>query len=385
MIDSMEIENNYEIPVYPKRGVTIVKGKNATLWDSNGKEYIDCVAGVGVASVGHCNEYIINAIYEQAQKLITCPEIFHNDSRAVLLEKLVRITPGSLSRAFLCNSGTESMEAAIKFTRYTTKKTDFICAMRGFHGRTMGSLSAMFKKKFREGFEPLLPGFHFVPFNNFDKLQEEVRENTAGIILEIVQGEGGVHIGDEEYFKKVRRLCTLEGIVLIIDEVQTGFCRTGKMFACNHFNLEPDIICLAKAIAGGFPMGAAVCSEKIDLPTGTHGSTFGGNPLACAAAIAAIDYMLEFELDKQAAEKGAYLLEKLNKHKSNSVREIRGLGLMIGIELKRENKPYIKQLMEKGVLVLPGGLNVLRLLPPLTIEYEQIDRVVDALADVLSV
>jgi len=383
MTNYIALENKYELSLYPKRGINIVRGKNAAVWDSEGREYIDCVGGIGVASVGHCNEYVVKAINDQAKKLITCPCIFHNDTRALLLEKLVSITPPSVTRAFLCNSGAESIEAAIKFARYTTGKPDFICAERAFHGRTMGATSATFDPKYRDGYEPLVPGFHFVPFNDFEKLKAKVNENTAGVILEIVQGEGGIRIGDKEYFRKVQALCKDKGIMLIIDEVQTGFCRTGRMFACNHFDIEPDILCLAKAIAGGFPMGAALCSDKIDLPTAKQGSTNGGNPLACAVALAAIDYMLEFKLDNQAAEKGAYFIDLLNKRPLNKVREIRNLGLMIGIELYEENKPYIQKLMEKGVLVMPAGPKVLRLLPPLTIEYEQINRVVEALSEVL--
>lgn len=383
MTNYIALENKYELSLYPKRGITIVRGKNAAVWDSEGREYIDCVGGIGVASVGHCNKYVVKAINEQAKKLITCPCIFHNDTRALLLEKLVSITPPSVTRAFLCNSGAESIEAAIKFARYTTRKPDFICAERGFHGRTMGAISATFNPKYREGYEPFVPGFHFVPFNDFEKLKAKVNEKTAGVILEIVQGEGGVNVGDKEYFRNVQALCKDKGILLIIDEVQTGFCRTGKMFACNHFDIEPDILCLAKAIAGGFPMGAVLCSDKIDLPTGKHGSTNGGNPLACAVALAAIDYMLEFKLDKQAAKKGAYFIDLLKKSPLSKVREIRNLGLFIGIELQEENKPYIQKLMEKGVLVMPAGPKVLRLLPPLTIEYEQIDRAVEALSEVL--
>jgi len=383
MTNYIALEDKYELSLYPKRGINIVRGKNAAVWDSEGREYIDCVGGIGVASVGHCNEYVVKAINDQAKKLITCPCIFHNDTRALLLEKLVSITPPCVTRAFLCNSGAESIEAGIKFARYTTKKPDFICAERGFHGRTMGAVSATFNPKYREGYEPLVPGFHFAPFNDFEKLKAKVNENTAGVILEIVQGEGGVHVGDREYFRNVQALCKDKGMLLIIDEVQTGFCRTGKMFACNHFDIEPDILCLAKAIAGGFPMGAVLCSDKINLPAGKHGSTNGGNPLACAVALAAINYMLEFKLDKQAAEKGAYFIDLLKKQPLNKVREIRNLGLMIGIELQEENKPYIQKLMEKGVLVMPAGPMVLRLLPPLTIEYEQIDRTVEALSEVL--
>jgi acetylornithine/LysW-gamma-L-lysine aminotransferase len=337
MIDYMAIQKQYEFDVYPKRDIVLVKGKGARVWDTQGKEYIDCSTGHGVANIGHCNELVVRAIAEQAQTLITCDGTYYNDKKALLLQKLISIAPSNLKKAFLCNSGTETIEAAIKFARY-----------------------------------------------NFEKLAAEVDDQTAGIILEVVQGEGGIFIGDREYFEQVRQLCDEKGIVLIIDEVQTGFCRTGKMFACQHHDLQPDILCVAKGIAGGIPMGAVLCSEKLEIPSGKHGSTFGGNPLACAAAIAAIDFMITNQLDIQAAEKGKYLMEKLEHHEFPNVREIRQLGLMIGIELKEKVKPYLLQLMELGVLALPAGQLVLRLLPPLTISFEEIDEVVDKIIQILN-
>lgn len=383
MMDFKGLEKQYEFDVYPKRDLVLVRGRNAKVWDDQGKEYIDCVAGHGVANVGHCNEKVVAAIEKQARQLISCSGIFYNDARALILQKLVSIAPRSLKRAFLCNSGSESIEAAIKFARFTTKRKDFICAMRGFHGRTMGAMSATFNPEYRKDFEPIVHGFHYVPFNHFGKLKETVNDDTAGVIMEVVQGEGGVNIGNGEYFADVRKLCDERGILLIIDEVQTGFCRTGKMFACNHFDLEPDIMCLAKAIAGGLPMGAVLCSDKVQIPFGKHGSTFGGNPLACAAAIAAIDYMLENRLDEQAKDKGDYFVGKLKEHEFANVREVRNLGLMIGIELKEKSTPYILKLIEKGVLAMPAGATVLRLLPPLTISQEELDFVVEKLVEVL--
>jgi len=383
MMDFKGLEKQYEFDVYPKRDLVLVRGRNAKVWDDQGKEYIDCVAGHGVANVGHCNEKVVAAIEKQARQLISCSGIFYNDARALILQKLVSIAPRSLQRAFLCNSGSESIEAAIKFARFTTKRKDFICAMRGFHGRTMGAMSATFNPEYRKDFEPIVHGFHYVPFNHFGKLKETVNDDTAGVIMEVVQGEGGVNIGNGEYFANVRKLCDERGILLIIDEVQTGFCRTGKMFACNHFDLEPDIMCLAKAIAGGLPMGAVLCSDKVQIPFGKHGSTFGGNPLACAAAIAAIDYMLENRLDEQAKDKGDYFVGKVKEHKFANVREVRNLGLMIGIELKEKSTPYISKLIEKGVLAMPAGATVLRLLPPLTISKEELDFVVEKLVEVL--
>lgn len=383
MTDYLEVEKHYELGVYPKREIVLVKGKNAKVWDQDGREYIDCVAGNGVANIGHCNEAVIAAITEQAQKLITCPGIFYNDTRARLLEKLVEIAPANLTKAFLCNTGAESIEAAIKFARLTTGKTEFICAMRGFHGRTMGALSATFNPKYRAGFEPLVPGFLHVPFNNYEKLTESITDNTAAVLLEIVQGEGGVNIGKEEYLKKVQKTCLEEGILLIIDEVQTGFCRTGRFFASNHFGIEPDMLCVAKAMAGGIPMGAVLCNNKIDIPIGKHGTTFGGNPLACAAGLATINYMIENKLDNQAREKGNYLSNKFKEKNLSRIREVKNLGLMLGIELKEKVKPFILQLLDAGVLALPAGATVLRLLPPLTIGYDDLDFVANEVIDVL--
>ena len=383
MTDVRELENTYEFNVYAKRDLVLVRGKGARVWDSDGKEYIDCIAGHGIANVGHCNEQVVAAIEEQARRLLSCSVTIYNDTRARFLEKLLSITPKNLKRAFLCNSGTEAVEGAIKFARFTTKKKEFITAMRGFHGRTMGSLSATFNPEYRKEFEPLVPGFKYVPFNNFEKLKETVTDDTAGIILEIVQGEGGVHVGTRDYFTQVRQLCDERNLLLIIDEVQTGFCRTGKMFACNYFDLEPDILCVAKGIAGGVPMGAIVCSEKIQPPMGKHGSTFGGNPLSCAAGIAAIDFMIATELAEQAREKGEYFVGQLRRHNFANVREIRHLGLMVGIELKEKGQPYLVKLMERGILAMPAGATVLRFLPPLTISHEELDLVAAEVIEVL--
>jgi len=377
MNDYKTLQSKYEFDVYPKRDIVLTQGKNAKVWDDQGNEYIDCVAGHGVANIGHCNDTVVQAIEKQAHELITCSSTFYNDTKAKLLQKLIFISPRSLKKAFLCNSGTEAIEAAIKFARFSTGKTDFVCAMRGFHGRTMGALSATFQSAYKKPFEPLVGGFNFVPFNKFEKLAEAITDQTAAIILEIVQGEGGVHIGQKDYFVQVQEFCKERDLLLIIDEVQTGFCRTGKMFACQHFNLQPDIICLAKGIAGGLPMGAVLCSDKVKAPMGQHGSTFGGNPLVCAASIAAIDFMIENNLDKEAEKKGRYLVEKLLNAELTKVREIRHLGLMIGIELKEKVKPYIIKLIDSGVLTLPAGATVLRLLPPITISYDELEMVAE--------
>lgn len=382
-MSSQEIETRFGFEVYPKRDLTIVRGRDATLWDDTGRSYIDCTAGVGVASVGHANPEVVKAICEQAGRLMTCAGIFFNDVRAALLEKLVTIAPANLTRAFLCNSGTESIEAALKFARHTTGKTEFVCAMRGFHGRTMGALSATFK--YREAFEPLLGGFTFVPYNNGEKLSGAVTERTAAVILEPVQGEGGVRPADPEYLALAQTLCRERDVLLVIDEIQTGFCRTGSMFACERYGLEPDMLCLAKALAGGVPMGAVLCAEGIDAVVGMHGSTFGGNPLACAAALASITYMQDHALHDQAQEKGEFFRRRFLERKPACVRELRQTGLMIGIELREKATPYLLALMENGVLALSAGPTVIRLLPPLTISEAELAEVVEKLHGVLGV
>jgi len=378
-----ELIDKYEVAVYPKRDLVIVKGKEATIWDEKGNEYIDCAAGIGVATIGHSNTAVVKAITEQAETLITNACVFYNDTRALFLEKLNEITPSNLKRSFLTNSGTEAMEAAIKFARVSTGKTDFITTMRGFHGRTMGALSGTFKAEYREPFEPLVPGFSFVPYENLEKMEAAITEKTAGIILEVIQGEGGINIASQEYLEGVRALCDKYNVMMIIDEIQTGFCRTGKMFAIEHFGIEPDIMTVAKGIAGGFPVGAAICSDKVKIAFGQHGTTYGGNPLASAAGLAAINFMLENNLADEAAKKGEYLISKLNVDELSKVRTIRYKGLMIGIELKEKVQPYLQQLMSEGILAMPAGKIVLRMLPPAVITYEQLDKVAEVLNRIL--
>ena len=382
-MSSRETEQRYGLEVYPKRDITIVKGRGAEVWDDRGRRYIDCVAGIGVASVGHANPAVAEALAEQARTLVTCPGIFYNDVRARLLEKLAAIAPGDLSRGFLCNSGAESVEAAIKFARLTTGRTGIVSAMRGFHGRTLGALSATFKKEYRDVFEPLVPGFSFVPFNNPDKLRESVGADTAAVIVEPVQGEGGIRPASAEFLRAAREVCDETGALLVFDEIQTGFCRTGRMFACERYGVVPDMLCLAKAIAGGVPLGAVLADDRIQLPPGKHGTTFGGNPLACAAALATLGFMQEERLHERAEVLGARFRERFEAARLDRVRALRQIGLMIGVELKERCRPYIEALAAEGVLTLPAGTTVIRMLPPLVITEGQIDEVVDALARVL--
>lgn len=383
MKDYKSLIEKYEVDVYPRRDVVLVKGKDAHVWDDKGNEYIDMAAGISVANIGHANNNVVEAISRQAETLITCPNTFYNDAKAIFLEKLFSIVPKNLTRAFLTNSGTEAIEAAIKFARLNTKKTKIIAAMKGFHGRTYGALSATYKKEYRDGFEPLVPGFDFVPYNNFEKIVQLADDDTAAIILEPIQGEGGINIGQIEFFQKVRQLCNEKNILLIIDEIQTGFCRTGKLFAIEHLGIEADMMTLAKSIAGGFPMGALLCSDKITVEKSKHGSTFGGNPLACAAGTASIDFMIETKLWEQAEAKGKYFKAKLENLSLSKVREIRIVGLMIGIELKEKVQPYLEELLKRKIVALPAGTTVLRMLPPLVISYEDLDKVAKELDDLL--
>jgi len=377
-----EIESNFTSGVYSKRPVVIVRGKGARLYDADGREYIDCVGGQGAANIGHANPVIAQAIYNQAQTLISCPEMFYNDKRALLEEKLCNLT--GMSRVFLSNSGTEAVEAGIKFARLLTGRTEIIAAMRGFHGRTFGALSATWEKKYRAPFEPLVPGYKHIPYNDLVALEQAVSNNTAAVLLEVVQGEGGVNPGKSEFLKGAQALCRKNGCLLILDEVQTGFGRTGKMFAFQHDGLEPDILCVAKSIAGGIPMGATLLSSRLgDLQPQVHGSTFGGNPLACTASLAAIDFIQQNQLPEHAAELGAWFKDQLASIQSPLIREVRGKGLMVGIEIKQKVTPYLQKLMENGVMALPAGLTVMRFLPPLVVTKSELETVVSAVQKVL--
>ena len=383
--ETMKLEIRHGSGVYPKREVVIVRGEGARLWDAAGREYIDCTSGYSVALLGHGNAEVAEAVAAQARTLITCPGTFYNDQRARLLARLAAIAPGGLRRAYLCNSGAEAVEAAIKLARLATGRPGIVAAMRGFHGRTMGALSATWNKAYREPFEPLVPGFAHVPYDNVDRAEAAIGDDTAAAIVEIVQGEGGVRPGSGAYFAALRRLCDERGALLIVDEVQTGFGRTGRLFACQHHDLQPDLLCLGKGIAGGVPMGATLFGERVasTVRPGVHGSTFGGNPLACAAALATIGVIEAQDLPAQAAEKGDYLMEKLRALDAPQVRQVRGLGLMVGLELREKVRPYLLALMDRGVLALPAGKTVLRLLPPLVITYDELDAAIAALAEVL--
>lgn len=378
------LEDKHDSGLYPKQPLILVRGQGARVWDADGQEYIDCIGGHGAANVGHANPAVIQAMVSQAKQLSVCPNGFYSEQRARLLAELARIAPPGLERAFLCNSGTEAVEAALKFARISTGKTKVIAAMRGFHGRTFGALSATWRSEYRRPFEPLVPDFEFVPYNRLERMEQAVDKQTAAVILEVVQGEGGVIPGDADYLRGVQALCQERGALFIVDEVQTGFGRTGRMFASEHHGLQPDLMCLAKAIAGGLPMGSVLIGPGVgELPRKSHGTTFGGNPLACAAALATIQFIESEGLVQRAEDLGAQLLGGLQAISATQIREVRGLGLMAAVELKGHAAPYLAALAERGVLALSAGANAIRFLPPLVIDATDIETVVEQVAKVL--
>ena len=381
----MSREDAHTSGLYAKRPLAIVRGDGALVYDEDGREYIDCVGGQGSANLGHGNVAVADAIAAQARTLATCTELFYNDRRAELYDVLASLLPASLDRIFLCNSGTEAVEGALKFARAATKRQCVVATMRGFHGKTLGALSATWGPEYRDMFGPLVPGFSHVPFNRPEALEAAITTDTAAFIVELVQGEGGVRPAAREFIAEAARLCRERGALLVFDEVQTGFGRTGTMFAFEQYAVVPDILCLAKSIAGGLPMGAIAFSRVVgDLPKRSHSSTFGGNPLACAAAIAAIGEMRGLDLAARARDRGTQLLAGLRAIRSDRVREVRGLGLLVGIELKESAGPSLKALQDEGVLALGAGPTVVRYLPPLVISAAQIDRVLAVTAKVLA-
>jgi acetylornithine/LysW-gamma-L-lysine aminotransferase len=376
----IESENRLMANVFGKRQIVITRGKAATLWDINGKEYVDCMGSYGVALLGHCHPKVVAAIKAQADRLICCHASLYNDRRSEFLEKVARITPAGLNKAFLSNSGAESVECAIKLARKFSGKPEIIALMGAFHGKTMGALSATWDKKYREPFLPLVPEFKHVPPDNLEKVKEAIGEKTAAVMLEPIRGEGGVRVPPEGFLQGVRQLCDEKNVLLIFDEVQTSFGRTGKMFGCQNWGVTPDIMTLAKPFAGGLPIGITVAKENImsAFKVGEHSTTFSGGPLVCAAGCAAIDAIVEENLVEQAASMGRYFKAQLEvlmaKHKI--VKEVRGLGLMLGMELRFDVYNVIQSCARNGVLILDAGRNVLRFLPPIVITKPQVDTAI---------
>lgn len=371
-----------------RRGEIVMShGDGCWLWDVDGTRYLDLTAAQGVAMLGHNHPRLTAAIAEQVGRLVACPNFFYNDTRARFLARLESVLPSHLKHVFLANSGAEAIDGGLKFARLATGRSGIVATMRSFHGRTIGALSLTWEPKYRKPFAPLLAVNH-VPYNNLEKLDVAIDEETAVVVLEVIQGEGGVNVGDADYLAGAQALCRERGALLMLDEIQTGFGRTGAWFGLEHYGLTPDILCLAKGIGGGFPMGAIAYTDAVQatLFAGAHGSTFGGNPLACAAGLAALDAYIEDDLMAHAARMGEYLFAKLHEALDDKVivRDIRGRGLMVGIELREKSGKYLKALMEEhGVLALPAGSNVIRLLPPLIVSEDEIDSGVNAIARVL--
>ncbi len=368
-----------------RRGtVVITRGEGSWVFDEHGRKYLDLGSAQGVAMLGHCHPRVVEAINRQAGTLTLCPNFLYNDTRAEFAQALVDVLPKHLPHVFLANSGAEAVDGALKFARLFTKRPAFVGTTRGFHGRTIGALSVTWEPKYREGFLPLLEATH-VQFNDAAALDQAITDQTAAVILEVVQGESGVNVGTPDFLQSAQRLCRERGALLIVDEIQTGFGRTGTWFAVEHAGIEPDIMCLAKGLGGGFPMGAFAYTKAIRdvLSQGAHGSTFGGSPLACAAGLAAIQVYKDEGLIKRSATLGANLRNTLRGALDGLavVRDIRGLGLMIAVELRTKVAPVLKSLMlNHGVIALPAGPTVLRLLPPLVISESEIDFGVQAIA-----
>ena len=374
----VEKDSKYVMQSYGRQPLVLSQGKGAIVQDIYGKEYIDCVAGIAVNNVGHCHPTVVEAIQTQAEKLMHVSNLYYTEIQAELAETLVSIT--GMERVFFCNSGAESVEAAMKLARLVSGKSAFVAAEHSFHGRTIGALSVTHKSMYRDPFMPPVSSeTTFVPYSDTEAIRQAISEKTAAVILEPIQGEGGVNIPDPEYLKEVREICDETDTLLIFDEVQTGFGRTGTWFCKEQFEIEPDIMCTAKALGGGFPMGAIAAREGISFERGQHASTFGGGPLACAAALASIEVIKEEELLKRSKEMGSYFMGKLRSMDRDDIVEVRGKGLLIGVEINYPCSKFVDFGRENGVLLNCTSDSVLRFVPPLVITKEQIDLVVDVL------
>ncbi len=382
-------EDSYLINLYQRFPVTIERAQGATIWDTDGKEYIDCMGGYGVAIIGHCNKYVIDAITLQMNKLMVCHMSTYNNSRLQFLSKLKSIAPDNLNKIFFSNSGAESIEAALKFARKFSQKTGVVSMYGGYHGKTFGALSVTYNSKYRKSFSPLLEGVKFVPFGDISSLAEAVDENIGTVIIEPIQGESGIIMPPEGYVKAVREVCTEKKLVLIFDEIQTGLGRTGKMWAGENWSAVPDIMCIAKGIASGIPTGVTFVKEEIAncMNLGEHSSTFAGNPIACSAGIATIDTIIKEDLVTKASDTGTYFKKKLIelKDKHPIIRDVRGLGMMLALESRFDVRNILMDGIKNGLLMLYSGRTVIRLLPPLVMKKEQVSRAIEIMDEILSV
>lgn len=381
----LQSDKGKQIPLYAKRDLVLVRGEGVYLYDSEGNRYLDAMSNYGVAVLGHAHPRFTAAVTGQLQTLTTCHQSFASDVRAELLNELDGIAPERLTRSFLSNSGTEAIEAGLKFALAATGRPNIVACRRGYHGRTFGALSATADKKYRAPFEPLpIPATH-VAFNDAEALEAAVDSDTAAIVLEVIQGEGGIYPADDAFMERVREIATAKGALLLLDEIQTAF-RTGVPFATSTYGVVPDILCTAKALANGLPIGLTMVTEEISgqMPGGAHGSTFGGNPLAARGALETLRILREDGLYEQARRVGAYTMKGIEALESPKIRAVRGRGLMMGIELKQKVTPVLRGLQENGVLSLSAGSLIIRVLPPMTWEEEHADEFIDTLGRVLA-
>jgi acetylornithine/N-succinyldiaminopimelate aminotransferase len=384
--DLHHIDQQYYLPTFRRMPLAFERGEGSRIWDVEGKEYIDALAGIAVNNLGHCHPKVVKAVQEQAGRLMHISNFFVSEAQVALSKELVERS--GLDRVFFSNSGAESVEGAIKLARkyaYTKGRGgDIISMENSFHGRTLATI-ATGKPKMQKGFGPMPSGFHRIPFNDIEAVRNAVTENTAAVVLEPVQGEGGINVAKPCYLRALRELCDEHDIALIFDEIQCGVARTGELFAKDHYEVQPDIMTLAKGLGSGLPVGAILCSEKIAdaIDFGDHGTTFGGNPIACAAGLATIRTIVEENITQQASRKGFWLKNMLNDALNGhpAFKEIRGLGLMIGVEFSFETKPLVMEMMKRGVLANATAGHVLRLVPPLVITYDELQKVVDVMVD----
>ena len=373
--------------VFSEKPIEIEAGKGAYLYGADGTEYLDFGASYAVAAIGHSHPAVTKAVRGQIGQLTYVQASYPVGVRTDLYEKLAALGPGDVDNVWLCNSGTEANEAAMKFARSATGRSKIVATRRGFHGRTMGALAMTWKDKYKKPFEPLAGGIEFVPYGDGDALAEAVDEDTAAVFLEPVQGEGGIHPASVEYLRTAREATDDAGAALVFDEIQTGVGRTGSLWACEGVGVEPDILTAAKGIANGLPLGTTLVKDWIAEDCGNHGSTFSGGPVVCAGANATLDTIVEEDVPGNAARVGEYLRAELETAVDDHdlpVREIRGVGLMIGVEVKRGANRVLKNLaLKEDVLALPAGRTVVRLLPPLTIDEAHADQFVDSFVEVL--
>jgi len=384
----MNGEDQYLGHIYQRFPVNIARGKGAKVWDTSDREYIDCMGGYGVAIVGHCNDRVVQAIRTQVEKLIVCHMSLYNDTRLKFVRKLSTIIPAGLDKIFFSNSGAEAVEAALKFSRKFTGKAGVIAMNGAYHGKTFGALSVTHNEKYRKPFQPLLQGVKFVPYADPSRVEDAIDETIGTVIVEPIQGETGIIVPPDNVIKSIRKICDEHKLVLVFDEIQSGLGRTGKMWAGQHWNTVPDIMCLAKGIAGGVPMGLTVTRNEIIecIKTGEHSSTFSGNPLACAAGYATLEALTEDKLVENAEKTGRYFKENLLmlKERHRIIREIRGLGMMLGVELRFDVKDILLDAMQRGLLMLYSGKNIIRLLPPLVMDEQTVSRAIHIIDLVLS-